>query len=140
MSLPSTSKYVIRPSTVNLKKKPSKIKSGSNLAVLQNWYSSILDGMSTVSKKRVLDEDTNILECYCVKTPSDTTVVICAMCGKGQHAQCVNFMPKPFQEVPYLCANCWYMNDKLQCKATLIVVPLSILSQWLNEVVFSFKC
>ncbi|VVC30495.1 Hypothetical protein CINCED_3A019573 [Cinara cedri] len=79
--------------------------------------------------------DENIhIECYCIETPPNSTLVICAVCNKGQHAECVHFLPKPFQEVPYLCATCWALNEKLQCKATLVVVPLSIVNQWTNEI------
>lgn len=104
--------------------------------MLEGWYNSVLSDMSTVPKKSVPsvpDENVHI-ECYCVEIPPDSTLVICAMCNKGQHAECVHFEPKPFQEVPYLCANCWTLNEKLQCKATLVVVPLSIVNQWINEV------
>lgn len=64
---------------------------------------------------------------------------MCVMCGKKQHAECVQFRPKFFPEVPYLCAHCWTINEKMQCKATLIIVPQSILSQWIEEVMV-FVC
>lgn len=119
----------------------SNINKSNTRTKLQSWYESILSEMSTVSKKKVentFDDDACIVECYCISAPPKITLVFCAMCGKGQHAQCVHFEPKPLQEVPYLCSNCWTINDKLHCKATLIVVPQSILSQWLDEVTFSF--
>lgn len=106
--------------------------------MLESWYMSVLSDMSTVKKESVESasgENVHI-ECYCVKTPRNSTLVICAMCNKGQHAKCVHFEPKPFQEIPFLCANCWTLNDKLQCKATLVVVPSSIVNQWINEVTF----
>jgi hypothetical protein len=103
--------------------------------MLQNWYNSVLSDMSTVSKKSIpYEKDAPIIECYCINTPPKSTLVICAVCSKGQHAECTHFEPKPFEEVPYLCANCWTLNDKLHCKATLIVVPQSILNQWIDEV------
>lgn len=80
-----------------------------------------------------MDEDF-IVECYCINAPPRKTLVICAMCGKKQHTECVNFRPNPFQEVPYLCARCWTLNEKMQCRATLIVVPQPILNQWIVEV------
>lgn len=99
--------------------------------------------MSTVSKKRVEnvsnEDDCGVIECFCITTPPGSTLVFCAMCGKSQHAECVHFEPKPFQEVPFICSNCWTVNDKLHCKATLIVVPQSILQQWIDEVIFSIK-
>lgn len=103
--------------------------------MLESWYNSVLSEMSTLPKKSVAyDKDALIVECYCTKTPPKSTLVICAVCGKGQHAECTHFEPKPFQEVPYLCANCWTLNDKLNCKATFVVVPMSILNQWIDEV------
>lgn len=80
-----------------------------------------------------MDEDF-ILECYCMNASPNKTLVSCAMCGKKQHAECVNFEQRPFQEIPYLCPHCWTLNEKIQCKATLIIVPQSILIQWIEEV------
>ncbi|XP_025199699.1 E3 ubiquitin-protein ligase SHPRH [Melanaphis sacchari] len=132
-SKPSTSKYVAYTNDKDLKKKSTS----SSRSMLENWYKNILSEMSTVPKKATesnFDEDTHIVACYCKKTPPKSILVYCAMCGKGQHAQCVHFEPKPFQEVPYLCSNCWILNDRLQCKATLIVVPQSIMNQWIDEI------
>lgn len=130
---PSTSKYIQYSSKLNLEKKSKN----TNLRMLENWYNSIICEMSTVTKKSVaydIAHDGLIIECYCIKPPPKNTLVICTGCGKGQHAECTHFEPKPFQEVQYLCANCWTLHDKLQCKATLIVVPQSILNQWIEEV------
>lgn len=136
-SLPSTSKYLLYSNDVDVDKKSKKMTREK----LNDWYNSVLSSMSTVPKKtteRNCVKDSYILECYCFKTPPNSTVVICAKCGKGQHAECVNFQPKPFEEVSYLCANCWTVSDRLQCKATLIVVPQSILNQWLDEVKYFY--
>lgn len=136
-SKPSTSKYIAYTNDKELKTKSTS----SSRSMLESWYKSILSEMSTVPKKIVesnVDEDTHIVACYCKITPPKSVLVYCAMCGKGQHAQCVHFEPKPFQELPYLCSNCWIANDRLQCKATLIVVPQSILNQWIDEVTFTF--
>lgn len=136
-SLPSTSKYLLYSSDVDVDKISKKVTREK----LNDWYNSVLSSMSTVPKKTTernnCVKDNYILECYCFKTPPNSTVVICAKCDKGQHAECVNFQPKPFEEVSYLCANCWSVSDKLQCKATLIVVPQSILNQWLDEVKYA---
>ncbi|XP_008183763.1 E3 ubiquitin-protein ligase SHPRH isoform X2 [Acyrthosiphon pisum] len=132
-STPSTSKYI---EYTNDKELEVKSKSSSR-SMLESWYKSILSEMSTVPKKIIesnVDEDTHIVACYCKTTPPKSILVYCAMCDKGQHAQCVHFEPKPFQEMPYLCSNCWIVNDRLQCKATLIVVPQSILNQWIDEI------
>ncbi|XP_022181789.1 E3 ubiquitin-protein ligase SHPRH-like isoform X2 [Myzus persicae] len=128
-SKPSTSKYIEYTNEKDLKKKSTS----SSRSMLESWYNSILSEMSTVPKK-IIDQDTNDVACYCKTTPPKSILVYCAMCGKGQHAQCVHFEPKPFQEMPYLCSNCWISNDRLQCKATLIVVPQSILNQWIDEI------
>jgi len=133
---PSTSKYIAYTSDKDLKTKSTS----SSRSSLENWYKNVLSEMSTVPKKAInsnFDEDTHIVACYCNETPPKSILVYCAMCGKGQHAQCVHFEPKPFQEVPFLCSNCWILNDKIQCKATLIVVPPSILNQWIEEVIFT---
>lgn len=115
-----------------------KISTKSPRKMLEKWYKNVLSEMSTVSKtsdvEDTADEDSFTIECYCIDAPSEKTLVVCALCGKNQHAMCVNFKPKPFQEVPYLCAHCWTLNEKIQCKATLIVVPQSILNQWIEEV------
>ena len=135
-STPSTSKYI---EYTNDKDLEVKSKSSSR-SMLESWYKSVLSEMSTVPKKIIesnVDEDTHIVACYCKKAPRKSIIVYCTMCGKGQHAQCVHFEPKPFQEVPYLCSNCWIVNDKVQCKTTLIVVPQSILNQWIDEVTFN---
>jgi len=95
-----------------------------------------MQGKSTVPKK-INDDDTHIVACYCKTTPPKSILVYCAMCGKGQHAQCVHFEPKPFQEMPYLCSDCWIVNDRVHCKATLIVVSQSFLNQWIDEVTFN---
>lgn len=131
LTSPSTSKC----SRKKKLKKDKNAKKTSNRIILESWYNSILNEMSPLKKKIEFKVD-DILKCYCVDSPSDSSIVICAICGHGQHAQCVNFSPKPFQEVPYLCADCWTTNYKLPCKATLIVVPLSILNQWTDEVRF----
>lgn len=135
---PSTSKYISYSSKMNLDKKMKKC----SRTMLNNWYNNILNEMSTVSSKKkiesvaAIDENSHMVECYCVEAPIKPTLVFCIKCGKGQHAECVHFIPKTFQEVPYLCASCWVLNDKLQCKATLIIVPQSILNQWVEEVKF----
>ncbi|XP_060856203.1 uncharacterized protein LOC132933936 [Metopolophium dirhodum] len=96
-------------------------------------------GLAVKSKvpKKIINEDTHIVACYCKTTVPKSILVYCAMCGKGQHAQCVHFEPKPFQEVPYLCSDCWIVNYRVQCKASLIVVPQSILNQWIDEVILN---
>jgi len=128
---PSTSKYISYSSNLDLDKKSRK----STRSMLNNWYQNVLNDMSTLPKKsNDVVEDDFIIECYCITTPPISTLVICSICGKGQHAECVHFVLKPLQEVPYLCANCWTLNNKLQCKATLIVVPQSILNQWIDEI------
>jgi len=130
----STSKYIPYSKKMDLKKKHPSCRH-----MLKNWYNIILSEMSTVQKlnfKSTFDEDSPNVECYCIQPPLDDTIVFCAMCGSGQHSQCVHFEPKPFQEITYFCSNCWTTNDKFQCKATLIVVPQSILSQWIDEVIF----
>lgn len=135
-SAPSTRKYIEYTNDKDLKTKSTS----SSRSMLENWYKSVLSDMSTVPKKSIesnFDKDTHVVSCYCKQTPSESTLVYCASCGKGQHAECVHFQPKPFQEVPYLCSNCWILNDRLQCKATLIVVPQSILNQWIDEVIFN---
>ncbi|CAI6373127.1 unnamed protein product [Macrosiphum euphorbiae] len=128
-SRPSTSKYIEYTNDIDL-----EVKSKStSLSMQESWYKNIPNEMSTVPKK-IIDEDTHIVACFCKTTPPKSILLYCAMCGKGQHAQCVHFEPKPFQEVPYLCSNCWIVNDKVQCKTTLIVVPQSILNQWIDEI------
>lgn len=131
---PSTSKYIPFSKKNDLKNK----KNSNTKNMLNSWYNNILSEMSTVPKvgNKATDEDSIVVECYCVNTPLNDNIVFCAMCGKGQHAQCVHFKPKPFQEMVYLCSICWTINDKFQCKATLIIVPQSILNQWINEVTF----
>lgn len=132
---PSTSKYVPYSKNMQFKTKQSR---GKNYKMLENWYNGVLSEMTTVSNKNkiVINEDNYIVECYCNKTPPISTIVYCINCSKGQHPECVHFEPKPLQEVPFLCADCWAVNDKLQCRATLIVVPQSILNQWIEEVIF----
>jgi len=76
------------------------------------------------------------IKCYCVETPLDNTVVLCAICGNGQHAECVRFIYDPNQIVPHLCDDCWSVNERLQCQATLIVVPHSTLNEWTDEASF----
>lgn len=136
-STPSTSKYVPYLGRKDLDKRTKK----NTRQMLNNWYNQQLSNMSTTLPKqnekkhsqKPFDND-RYVECYCIKIPHDSPIVFCAMCGKGQHAKCVHFQPNPFQEVPFLCANCWILNDKLHCRASLIVVPQSILNQWINEV------
>ncbi|XP_050542119.1 E3 ubiquitin-protein ligase SHPRH-like [Daktulosphaira vitifoliae] len=128
---PSSSKYILYSKKL-IDENHSKSVSRN---LLENWYNSVLSEMTCVPKiVKANDEGTQLLECYCADTVINDTVVYCLMCGKGQHPKCVNFAPKIFKEVPYLCANCWTINDKLPCKATLIVVPQSILNQWIEEI------
>ncbi|XP_050424544.1 E3 ubiquitin-protein ligase SHPRH [Adelges cooleyi] len=104
---------------------------------LENWYKNVLDEMSFTSKKNIktiCNEENETVECYCAEAIPNSTLVYCAICGKGQHPQCVNFAPKPFEESPYLCADCWTINYKPRCKATLVVVPQTILNQWIEEI------
>lgn len=132
----STTKYVVYNNDKEAKKKISK---NTTRPMLENWYNSVLSDMSTVSKKSVksTSDESDQIECYCIRLPHNSTLVFCAKCNKSQHAECANFKPKPFQEIPYLCASCWNLNEeKLQCKATLVVVPVSIVDQWINEVRF----
>lgn len=53
------------------------------------------------------------------------------MCEKIQNSKCV-----PLQEVSYSCAICQNLNDTIQCKGTLIVVPQANLDHWILEVKF----
>lgn len=92
----------------------------------------------TLTIEMGLDENPYIINCYCLEAPTNRTLVICALCGNAQHAKCVNFKPKPFQDNLYLCPSCWGINNKIDCKATLIVMPLSIINQWINEVLFIY--
>ncbi|VVC34712.1 Zinc finger, PHD-type,Zinc finger, RING-type,Zinc finger, RING/FYVE/PHD-type,Helicase, C- [Cinara cedri] len=82
------------------------------------------------------DNSLNCLNCYCWSTLEydNKLIVVCALCGEAQHMECVNFKPKPFQDNLYLCPSCWYLSNKIDCKATLIIVPLPIMDQWVDEI------
>lgn len=75
-----------------------------------------------------------VINCYCYLTPDNSSLVICALCGKAQYSVYVNFKPKPFLENLYMCPSCWNLNGNIDYKAALIIVPLKIMSQWINEV------
>lgn len=107
---------------------------------LNKWYNDTLNSTSTlkttdlISTDNAVEENNDAVECYCFKAPPISTLVYCAKCNKCQHAECVHFEPNAFQEVTYLCAECWTSVGVIECKATLVVVPMSILSQWVDEV------
>lgn len=82
------------------------------------------------------DNNPFVVSCFCYSTPANSLLVVCALCGKSQQSVCVNFKPKPLEDNLYLCPSCWNLNDKIDCKASLIIVPMTIMSQWINEVFF----
>jgi len=90
-----------------------------------------------LSKRNVEREDN--LACYCNNTASNSSLLICGMCGEAQHKNCVVYDPKQEGGLPYLCSSCWTFNDPIQCKATLIIVPDYCLELWNRDVTFSFN-
>lgn len=90
-----------------------------------------------LSKSNV--ESENILACYCNDVQSESILLICGMCGEAQHESCVVYNPKIYGGLPYLCSSCWTLNDPIQCRATLIIVPDYCLEHWIQDVTFSYN-
>jgi len=77
--------------------------------------------------------------CFCKNQTSNSSLLVCEMCGEGQHENCAVYDPKLEGRLPYLCSSCWTFNDPIQCRATLIIVPDYCLEHWSQDVTFSFN-
>jgi hypothetical protein len=56
----------------------------------------------------------------------------CQKCGIVQHVKCVGFNPDTMGK-NYYCPFCVLDQPKVKTKATLIVAPMAISSQWIKE-------
>lgn len=76
------------------------------------------------------------VKCVCYKTNRIKNMITCEKCSTAQHIKCV-FQSEVTQEDrdSYLCPFCWKLEGRLvEGKATIIVTPASIKSQWKDEI------
>ncbi|RZC37273.1 E3 ubiquitin-protein ligase SHPRH [Asbolus verrucosus] len=106
--------------------KGSSKKSQTRVA-LEMWYNNCLEDVKI--KNQVIKSDT-ALQCICGRT-SEEDSVFCQDCGKIQHASCLGYKKK---FGAYRCPQCWMKQPLIECGATLIVSPVSLRTQWCNEI------
>ncbi|XP_008201431.1 E3 ubiquitin-protein ligase SHPRH isoform X2 [Tribolium castaneum] len=106
--------------------KPSGRKSEKYIA-LEMWYNSVLQ--SAVPKVAPSPPEP-ALQCICGGADDEGSVT-CTECGKMQHGACLGYST---QLGPYICPQCWLSQPQIECKATLIVSPISLRTQWCKEI------
>ncbi|KAJ8921378.1 hypothetical protein NQ315_002994 [Exocentrus adspersus] len=106
------------------KKTPTKI-------ALEMWYNSMLSEMSvSTSSYPYRNDDEPLVQCICGST-SEEGIIECDSCGKYQHRLCLGYNKALGR---YLCPQCWMDEPLLDCGGTLIVTPMSLRTQWCNEI------
>lgn len=126
---PEESDYVDKPKKLKV---PDNLVKGSckksqNYLALEAWYKSVLQ--STVPSSRPKSAERK-LQCICGSSNEEGSVA-CTVCGKMQHAACLGYKSNCG---PYMCPQCWKHQPQIECKATLIVSPVSLRTQWCKEI------
>ncbi|KAJ3664999.1 hypothetical protein Zmor_000523 [Zophobas morio] len=104
----------------------SSSKKSQTYVALETWYNSVLQ----TACKKTEHKDENALQCICGGSSEEGSVT-CIDCDKIQHGDCLGYK-KNFG--PYRCPQCWMNQPLLETKATLIVSPVSLRTQWCKEI------
>ncbi|KAK4881219.1 hypothetical protein RN001_004538 [Aquatica leii] len=121
--------YVDKPKKLKVPSdwvKSSSKKSNTRIA-LEMWYENTLVKLSTTDSQK---HDTIQVQCICGDLGMDGSIM-CVDCGKYQHVSCMGYKSNYGD---YRCPKCWMQQPLLESKATLIVCPLSLRSQWCEEI------
>ncbi|KAK9884497.1 hypothetical protein WA026_007338 [Henosepilachna vigintioctopunctata] len=101
-----------------------KNKSNTWIA-LDLWYKNALSEVNHKPSRHV-----SSVECVCGSTHNDD-LIKCVDCEKFQHKQCVGF---ELRFGSFRCSSCWLQQPLVETRATLIVTPVSLRTQWCNEI------
>jgi SNF2 family DNA or RNA helicase len=104
-----------------------KSKRSQMRVALEMWYNSCLQD---VNKKTTNNRETHSVQCVCGKSHKEGSFS-CVDCEKIQHGGCLGYKSKCG---PYRCPQCWMNQPLVECKATLIVSPASLRTQWCKEI------
>ncbi|KAF5302451.1 hypothetical protein FQR65_LT08541 [Abscondita terminalis] len=121
--------YVDKPKKLKVPNdwvKSSSKKSNTRIA-LEMWYENILGKLCTTDSSI---QDSIRVQCICGDLDIEDSIE-CVDCNKYQHITCMGYK-QSYGE--YRCPKCWMQQPILESKATLIVCPLSLRSQWCEEI------
>ncbi|KAF5299240.1 hypothetical protein FQA39_LY02413 [Lamprigera yunnana] len=125
----SSDNYVHKPKKLKVPNdwiKNSSKKSNTRIA-LEMWYENTLHKLSTKNSEKC---DAAQVQCICgVLDEKDS--IGCVDCGKYQHTFCMGY--KNSYGI-YRCPKCWTQQPLLESKATLIICPLALQTQWCDEI------
>lgn len=109
------------------------VKSGSKKTqtriALELYYNNCLEELNPY---RAITAEVLRVECLCGNASVDTEATVqCVDCAKLQHPSCLGYR-KEYGN--FRCAQCWMTQPELDSRATLIVSPKALRTQWCNEV------
>lgn len=102
-------------------------RKSATFQALQSIYDRTLSEYCTTGSREEPEECR--IQCICGSTIDDGSVE-CEKCGKWQHSACLGWRRNLGK---YVCPQCWETLPLLQSKATLIVAPVALRSQWCRE-------
>lgn len=89
---------------------------------------------SDSAKEKEETDDPRIL-CICGRRQkTNEPLVECQECKRLQHVACIKYDLNDPERGCYFCPECWPILDPVESKATLIISPSSITTQWLDEI------
>ncbi|XP_044756394.1 E3 ubiquitin-protein ligase SHPRH [Coccinella septempunctata] len=101
-------------------------KKQKNWVALQLWYNKSLSEVNHKPHKPV-----ETIHCICGETFNKSGQIKCVDCGKIQHKECLGYEKRLGE---YRCPSCWLEYPLIESGATLIVTPVSLRTQWCNEI------
>ncbi|XP_057665468.1 E3 ubiquitin-protein ligase SHPRH isoform X2 [Diorhabda carinulata] len=124
--------YTHKPKPLKIPKdfvQPESKKSATFLA-LDMWYKNILSEISTVKPESYEDPNKKSVQCICGSI-SEERIIKCSNCIKYQHIECLGYKKSLGK---YICPQCWMEEPLIESKATLIVTPTALKTQWKKEI------
>uniref|UniRef100_A0A1Y1LAC0 RING-type domain-containing protein n=3 Tax=Photinus pyralis TaxID=7054 RepID=A0A1Y1LAC0_PHOPY len=125
------SKYHCSPKKLKVPEDWVKLSSrkSSVRVALECFYESALEEM-VISNRGLPKLDQNKVQCICGDTDMVGSIM-CVNCLKYQHSKCMGFRAKYGE---YRCPKCWTEQPLLESKATLIICPTTLQTQWCDEI------
>ncbi|CAG9838516.1 unnamed protein product [Diabrotica balteata] len=136
-SEPKEPKYVDKPRKLQVPEDwiKGKTKKSSTFVALNMWYNNILAETSTIRSSSFEEVDRISVQCVCGST-SERTAIKCSSCDVYQHPKCLGYTKSLGK---YFCPQCWMNQPLVESKATLIVTPVALKTQWCKEIAKHIK-